>query len=137
MSGDDRVRPSYPPPVLPLLCADLAGHRVADVAVGTGKLTAVLSLRRDGMSTLLSQTLTCHSAVAVMPAQQRETVLAAVRRLTTEHPDLRGTTESQYRCISRAGSTAATAASSQVMTRIGWPETVDSSGLTRPDLWHL
>lgn len=31
-----------------------------------------------------------HSAVATLPAQQREAVLAAVRRLTTEHPDLRG-----------------------------------------------
>ncbi|HEX5144019.1 MAG TPA: hypothetical protein VFW21_09130, partial [Mycobacterium sp.] len=31
-----------------------------------------------------------HSAVAVLPTAQREAVLAAVRRLTTEHPDLRG-----------------------------------------------
>ncbi|MGH3547244.1 MAG: class I SAM-dependent methyltransferase [Pseudonocardiaceae bacterium] len=31
-----------------------------------------------------------HSAVATLPAQQREAVLAAVRRLSTEHPDLRG-----------------------------------------------
>lgn len=31
-----------------------------------------------------------HSAVAILPTQQRETVLAAVRRLTTEHPDLAG-----------------------------------------------
>ena len=76
----DRVRPSYPPLVLPLLFA------------------------------------------AVMPAQQRETVLAAVRRLTTEHPDLRGhdrvTVSMHLACwpYRRDGS-------SQVMTRIGWPET--------------
>ncbi|PZS40115.1 MAG: SAM-dependent methyltransferase [Pseudonocardiales bacterium] len=31
-----------------------------------------------------------HSAVSILPAQQREAVLVAVRRLTTEHPDLRG-----------------------------------------------
>jgi SAM-dependent methyltransferase len=31
-----------------------------------------------------------HSAVSVLPAQQRVAVLAAVRRLTTDHPDLRG-----------------------------------------------
>jgi SAM-dependent methyltransferase len=31
-----------------------------------------------------------HSAVAVLPAEQRQAVLAAVQRLTTEHPDLRG-----------------------------------------------
>ncbi|MGH3782737.1 MAG: class I SAM-dependent methyltransferase [Pseudonocardiaceae bacterium] len=31
-----------------------------------------------------------HSTVATLPAQQREAVLAAVRRLSTEHPDLRG-----------------------------------------------
>jgi SAM-dependent methyltransferase len=39
----DRVRPSYPPQVLPLLFANLAGNRVADVGAGTGKLTAVLA----------------------------------------------------------------------------------------------
>ena len=38
----DRVRPTYPPQVLPLLLADLPGCRVADVGAGTGKLTAVL-----------------------------------------------------------------------------------------------
>lgn len=31
-----------------------------------------------------------HSAVATLPAQRRAEVLAAVTRLTTEHPDLRG-----------------------------------------------
>jgi hypothetical protein len=30
----DRVRPSYPPQVLPLLFADLAGYRVVDVGAG-------------------------------------------------------------------------------------------------------
>jgi SAM-dependent methyltransferase len=207
----DRVRPSYPPQVLPLLFADLAGYRVADVGAGTGKLTAVLAaagwdvdavepdpdmrvilaarlpgvrvhagrgealplpdssvdavvygqawhwvddvaaaheaarvLRPGGVLAMLwnygddatgwigelgqlvgsprSRDLTgppalhrfgaaqvrglswareqdvaalpdfalSHSAVAVLPDQQREMVLAAVRRLTTEHPDLRG-----------------------------------------------
>jgi SAM-dependent methyltransferase len=39
----DRVRPTYPPQVLPLLFADLAGYRVVDVGAGTGKLTTVLA----------------------------------------------------------------------------------------------
>lgn len=43
----DRVRPSYPPQVLPLLFADFQAewgrYRVADVGAGTGKLTAVLA----------------------------------------------------------------------------------------------
>lgn len=30
----DRVRPTYPPQVLPLLFADLAGYRVVDVGAG-------------------------------------------------------------------------------------------------------
>ena len=207
----DRVRPSYPPQVLPLLLAGLTGYRVADVGAGTGKLTAVLAaagwdvdavepdpdmrailaarlpgirvhagrgealplpdssvnavlygqawhwvdhvaaaheaarvLRPDGVLAMLwnhddeatdwigelgrlvgsprSRDLAgppaldrfgpvqarglswsreldvaalpdfalSHSAVSVLPTAQREAVLVAVRRLTTEHPDLRG-----------------------------------------------
>ena len=110
----DRVRPSYPPQALSLLLADLPADqrtkRVADVGAGTGKLTAssqhlsappvlrqfsparVRQLpwsRQQDVAALPDYALSA-SGVATLPDQQRAEVRAAVNRLATEHPDLRG-----------------------------------------------
>lgn len=49
-----------------------------------------LSWLREQVVEALPDYALSHSAVAALPAQQRVEVLAAVRRLATEHPDLRG-----------------------------------------------
>ncbi|MBV8541671.1 MAG: hypothetical protein JO364_13000 [Pseudonocardiales bacterium] len=60
----------------------LKGFRPAEV-------TRIRWSREQDVATLPDYALS-HSTVAVLPARQREAVLAAVRRMATEHPDLLG-----------------------------------------------
>ncbi|HEX4101644.1 MAG: class I SAM-dependent methyltransferase [Pseudonocardiaceae bacterium] len=56
---------------------------------GAAQVAQLPWLREQDVTALPDYALS-HSAVAILPIEQREAVLAAVRRLTTEHPDLRG-----------------------------------------------
>lgn len=55
----------------------------------TAQIRQTSWLREQDVAALPDYVLS-HSGVATLPDQQRSEVLAAVRRLATEHPDLRG-----------------------------------------------